>query len=110
MDNRLVGVYLPPRVFRYLTLFTLAKGMTKSKLLILLIEDWMRNVNVNGKESNLIQEIVIRANREWKEKKKAHPRASHNEFKTKLETELLDKGLPQKQVDTILTQIQDGKN
>ena len=110
-DYKLLGVHLPLGVYKYLTLFTLARGISKSNLFKVLIEDWMKEQKSEGTDNELIQELVIRINNEWQERKKAHPRANFSDFKNKLRTELLGKGLERKQVVSILSQIKaNGKN
>jgi hypothetical protein len=103
-DSKFVGVYLPPRVFNYVTLFSLARGISKSYLFKALIDDWM-NSKEEGTEEELIEELVIRVNNEWQIKKKTHPRAHFNEFVTSLQNELLSKGVSTKQIMLILSQI-----
>jgi len=101
---KLVGVHVPSQVHNYLTLSTLAKGVGKSTLFMNLIESW---IEAEGStEKVLIEQIVARVCGEWLDSKKKHPRASLNEFKTKLKAEFLDKGLTEKQVLKILKSME----
>lgn len=101
--TKLVGVQVPLQSHNFLTLYSLAKGISKAHLLQTLIDDWEKDFE--GEESNLIKELSNRINEEWKVRIKEHPKASFNEFKNLLEKELFWKGLTAKQIDIILKQI-----
>jgi len=102
---RFVGVTVPPQIHNYLTLYTTAQGISKSSLYQHLIENWHMEMSVQVSEKECIQRLILRINHEWRSKKKTHSRASFNEFKTRLEKELLKKGLQPNQIATILTKI-----
>lgn len=107
-DYRLVGVQVPPRVHNYLTLYTLAKGTTKAELLLDLIESWIETEGLAWEslaEKTLIKELFERTCKEWKELKRKKPRASFDEFKTRLKNELMKKGLDERQVTDILIKL-----
>jgi hypothetical protein len=90
-----------------LALFTLARGITKSDLLKVLIEDWMASQKLKDSDKEMLEELVIRIKNEWRAHRTKHPRASFNEFKTSLETELTDKGLDEKYVKSVIHQIKE---
>jgi len=104
---KLVGISIPTEIHNYLSLFTLARGITKSDLFRVLIDDWMTNQKSEETDNELIQELAVRVNNEWQAKKKLHPRASLNEFKTSLEKELISKGMRTIQIISILNYIKD---
>ena len=107
-DYKLVGVQVPPRVHNYLTLYTLAKGTTKAELLMELIETWMEQGVLDVKERSekeLIKELFERICKEWKELKLKKPRSNFDEFKTRLKSELLKKGLEERQVTEIIIKL-----
>ena len=72
-DYRLVGVYLPPRVHDFLTLYTLAEGISKSSLFKMLIDDWVNDQKSIGSEKELLQKLGERANEKWHTKRGGMP-------------------------------------
>jgi len=102
---KLVGVQVPPRVHNYLTLYTLARGITKAELLSALIEGWMEGYKANMSEKELIKELSKRIDIEWKELKQKKPRANFDEFKSRLKYELTKKGLEEQQIAEILIKL-----
>ena len=106
-DYKLVGVQVPPRVHNYLTLYTLAKGTPKSTLLKVMIDDWMDDqlVGVGYTEAVLIKELVCLVNKEWQALKKKKPRATFDEFKSRLKYELTKKGLEEQQIAEIFIKL-----
>ncbi|OQC55966.1 MAG: hypothetical protein BWX51_02163 [Bacteroidetes bacterium ADurb.Bin012] len=104
-DYKLVGVQVTPRVHNYLTLYTLAKGITKAELFLMLIEQWMEQTDSSMSEKELTKELFERINKEWKELKLKKPRSNFDEFKTRLKSELLKKGLEERQVTEIIIKL-----
>jgi len=109
-DYKYVGVHIPPHIYNFITLYTLAMKIAKSNLFNTLIEDWIELKKQEGlTEENLINPIVVRINHQWKDKKKKNPKSDFNSFKDSLQGELMNKGLSMKQVSEILSLIY-GKN
>jgi 6-pyruvoyl-tetrahydropterin synthase len=103
---KFLGVFLPPWLHQYLTIYTLAKGITKATIIRYLIEDWGNHQMTIDTEESLIQEIIQKVKLEWKLEK--HVSSSHDLFlyKKKLEKELTNKNVEKKYIDKILNEIE----
>lgn len=104
-DYKLVGVQVTPRVHNYLTLYTLAKGITKAELFLMLIEQWMEQTDPSMSEKELTKELFERTCKEWKELKLKKARANLEDFKARLKYELAKKGLDERQITEILIKL-----
>jgi len=98
---RVVGASLPLQTHNYITLYTLAKGMSKTKILKNLLDDWMSSQKES--EEELIAKIIHRANAQWRiEKARKRSGKPYNLFIKDLEEELLYKGLSEVYVEAII--------
>ena len=102
-ETKLLGVHLPPDIFNYVSLYTLAKGITKSKLFKGFIDVWMEEEKET--EASLLDELVERIQTEWRKEKKTHPRANFAVWLDEIKKEL-SKGLTPKQVKHILANFE----
>lgn len=103
---RLVGVSLPPPTHNYLTLHTLAKGMSKTKVLKNLLDDWIAAQKEKEPEEELIAKIIYRANAQWRvEKARKRSGKPFSQFIKELEDELIYKGLSEVYVSAIIDGI-----
>lgn len=112
-EYKLVGVQIPPRVHNFITLYTLANGIPKSKLFNQLINDWIEHQKMDGiTNKELLEEIAVNILTVWNKRKATKPRASHTEFVSSLKEELLDKGITKKQLTIIFSKLAeiDGEN
>ena len=57
--------YATDQVAAYITLYALAKGVTRSSLLRDITEDWYTNHRTNSTEDELINKIVDKAEGQW---------------------------------------------
>jgi len=97
---------MPLRVTNYLEAYSLAKGVSKSRILASLIETWMTNQEVDGQTENaLLITIARRASKEWQIRKKKYPFIKSNDYKSGLTREFRKKGLSNSQITTILDKI-----
>jgi len=103
---KLVGASLPLQVHNYLTLFTLAKGSTKSRLLTNIINNWICEQKKSGSEERLIRDIIRRCNILWNKRRKDKG-MSFKAYKEGLCQEFTDKGLTEIQVESILKGLKD---
>ena len=99
----LMGAYVNRRVHSYMTLYTLAKGMSKSKVFNMLLLDWTSRQKEVDTDVALLNEIVVRV-------QKARDRAKKRGvempiFKEAIEKELLAKGLSHDYIAIILQEI-----
>lgn len=104
---KLVGVYVPLQVSYFLTLFTLSRGVSKSKVLQDLLENWKQKMEEDHPEKELIKDIIQRANMQWRGKKATGLNMSFNQFKDKIKYELTTAGLTESHVSRILNGLID---
>lgn len=104
-DYKLVGVSLPLRVRNYLTLYTIAKETSKSKILKCLIDSWMAEHREKEPDSELINAIVQRIKIRWKVEKASGKGMPYTDFKNSIEFELHKKEVPELYIKLILQEI-----
>lgn len=110
-EHKLIGASLPVRIHAYLTLYSLAKGTTKSKVIKELIEAWITSQREKEPDKTLIEEIIERVNLQWKVEKNTNPGTTFREFKEELKLELEKRGVNDRYVSLILMQMEkDGKD
>ena len=94
-DCKLVGGYLPPQVYTYMTLYALAKGTTKTNIIKELLEEWVKANSKRAKEGKLLEEIVERLFQQWKSIRTRRD-MTFEQYKAKVGLELQNKGLGNK--------------
>jgi hypothetical protein len=104
-EHKLVGASLPLPVHSYLTIYTLAKGLSKTKIIKPIIEEWVDKHKQKETEIQLIKEIINRYQLQWKLIKSSHPMNNLIEFKKCVEHELKEKGLLINDINLILKGI-----
>lgn len=105
-DHKYVGVKLPPHIYNFITLYSMAFNTSKSNIFKQIIEDWMDDLKENEVDIySLIDDVTTRINAKWIDHKRKHPRASFSRFKKAIEFELSNKGLRVKQIIRILSGI-----
>jgi predicted DNA-binding protein len=106
-DHKLVGTYFPLRVYTYLTMFTLAKGVTRTYVLKEIINKWIEDQLESNSEKALIQEIIKRSWQRWViQKVSGRIRMPFIKFMSILSRELKRNHLP----ENIVNQIIEGVN
>lgn len=103
--KKFVGAFLPPRIHSYLTLYSLAKGTFKSKLIRTLLESWINKQKNKEPDAKLIQQVISRLNHQWMTSKVLNPSLAFYDFKAIIRQDLLDKGLLECDVEKILKGI-----
>ena len=101
--HKLVGAIFPPWLHEYMTLYTLAKGTTKSKLLKTTMEGWMSSQRAAEADDILIKEIVERLNVQRSIDKANRTGISFMSYKEAIRAELISKGLKKTYVTLILS-------
>lgn len=96
-EASLVGVYIPTRLFVYLSLYSFAKGESKSSILRTLIEDWGKNAQELQNYEDLYDQIAIKAYKNFKEQKKKNFVIFRNVLRAQL-----TKAMPVEYVDKII--------
>ena len=105
---KFMGAYFPTKTHNYLTLFTLAKGISKTKILKNLVDDWAIIQRKTDTEDDLIKKIIHRANAQWKveTKRRTRSKKSFNEFIQDLKEELANKGLDEEYIKSIIIGVE----
>jgi hypothetical protein len=103
-QGNLVGGYVGDRIFNYLSLYCVARNTLKSRIFIKLLLEWISVQKTMFTEPKLIRMITenIRAER----KRKAYRDMDLDEFREKIEAELLKKGIAIDIVAKILLEIE----
>ena len=103
-QGNLVGAYVGDRIFGYLALYCVAKNTLKSRIFTTLLLDWISKQKMVYSEPKLIRMIIdnIKAQR----KRKAYRDMNLDEFREKIEAELLKKGIVLDIVAKILIEIE----
>ena len=101
IDYKMVGVTVRSRYHSYLSLYTLAKGVTKASLLKELIMDWVTKQKSNETDAELIEQVRERVNEQWKVYIKKKSFSNMNRFRQNVEEELLAKGIPESYIQQI---------
>ncbi len=104
-ETRLVGAHLPLQAYGYISLYSLAKGLTKNKIFMDLIDNWATEQKAKEPDHNLFMEIAERINIRWDADKKVNPSASFTKFKEVVSQELKNKGIDTTYITAILEEI-----
>lgn len=99
----LIGAYISTRVHDYVTLYSLAHGISKSRILQELLFDWVSRQKESDNETVLLRKCIARI-----QKIRNKPRNRNyglGEFKNKAEADLLTKGISEKYIALILSEI-----
>lgn len=103
-DYKLVGVSLPPHIHEYLSLYALAKGLSKSTILKEKIENFISLQKMKQSDDDLLFDILQKIKVQWKAKRISEG-VSFIAFKTDLEKELIMKGINKTHIKTLLEEL-----
>ena len=101
-----LGITIPKKLSDYLSLFSIAKGVTKSSIIKGLLIDWAYNMQEVYSENDLVHTIGIRSYTVWCNA--GGKRANLHTFKNRLKLELKSKGL-EHYTDAVLNIMEDEK-
>jgi len=105
-DKYFVGVLFTPHLFKYLSLYVLAKGTDKSKTIRGQMEVWMEDCKKQSPEEVLIHELVRKIIDEWIARKSGLTVVTFANFKKETEYDLMDKGIDKEYIQIILDQLE----
>lgn len=107
--NKFAGVHLPPQINSYFTLFTLAMEVSKSAVLVDLLQNWIEanKESAEFSETALINLIVERAAKTFAELKD-NKTFTKSRFYNEITQELLVKGVSDETVTSIITKVKNG--
>lgn len=104
--DKLVGAYMPPRVISYLVLYGVANGLSKSKVLRNVVEEWIKEQQTQSPIKNLITDIAKIIKTKWKKERLSGGRnVSFTNFMQDVERELLEKGISEVYVKLIIAEV-----
>lgn len=101
-NTKLIGAVVAPHVHQYLTLFALAKGSTKSKLLKTLLDEWMLAHRNTETDDQLLRELVQRIKDQWEREKELNPAIKFDKFEAAIQNEMRDRGLKMSYITMVL--------
>lgn len=102
---KLVGAYLPSRIHSYLTLYCIAKNTSRTTIMREMLEAWVCREKKNYTEDALFYEIAQKINYSWKVEKASGRKPDYKEFLKGITDELLNKGLDEKTIQKIFTEV-----
>ena len=104
-EVKLLGALLPLRLDNYLSVYALAKHVTKTQIVKELLEAWMIAKRVEEPDELLLQAIIERSNQQCNIAKIHNPELALDAFKLQLQRELLNKGISKTYVQLILIKV-----
>jgi len=104
-DVKLLGAFLPIRLHKYLTFYSLAKGKTKTDVVKDLLYAWMTERREIENDKDLIRDIIARLDIQWKIEKASGKGMTMSEFKDAVRNELFIKGLAEEHIDVIIAEM-----
>jgi hypothetical protein len=105
VGHKLVGAVVPPYVHEFMTLYTLAKGTTKSRLFKTMMEEWMGNKRAEESDDKLLAEIIDRLNCLREVDRATHRATSFEKYKQIVWKELESKGLKKTYITLIINEL-----
>ncbi len=100
VESRFVGAQLPCNFHQYLTLYSLAKGVSKTIIIKEVLEQWMNEKQEMGFDDNVLMTLIASVIYQ-----KSQNSSNKNTFFKKAKLELQRKGLDSAQVETIFQRI-----
>jgi hypothetical protein len=104
-ENKLIGVSVKSEIHHHLTLYCLAKGISKANLFKSILFKWLQEQKQENDEAQLFREIAQRAINRWRINKTKGDKTSLIDFKESLAVELAEKEFSEKEIRRILNEI-----
>ena len=104
---KLVGVHIPPQQYNYLALYTLAKGIPKTKIYKEVLYSWINSHEKKEPVDALLQEIIFLLTTNYDKMAASEGNlVSLSDYKKIIRTELEEKSVSSECIDLILEAIQ----
>ena len=102
-DCKLIGGYLPTTLHNYITLYALAKGVSKTDVIKEVLEAWVKTQlkSEHVDVYHLMEEIVDRSHEQWKVIR-VKGEMSFKSYKEKLEAELRSRSIDELYIEKII--------
>ena len=104
-DTKLIGMFVHLDIHHYLTVYSIAKGMSKARILKDMLNVWISEQKEKGDEEQLFREIAQRAMNRWRINKTRGDETSLSSFKESVSTELKDKGFLPREIKRVLNEM-----
>lgn len=103
-DYKLLGASLPPWFHNYVSLYSMANGVSITEIIREPLEKWIQEKYKEVPITKLTKIIANKLCGQWVDKK-CQMKDAFVDFKSEIETELKSKGLPKNYIDQILREI-----
>ena len=104
---KLVGVQIPPQEYNYLALYTLAKGIPKTKIYKEVLYNWINSHEKKEPVDVLLQEIIFLLNTNYDKLAASEDNLiTLSDYKEIVKAELEDKSVSDECINLILKAIQ----
>jgi hypothetical protein len=105
-EHKLVGASMPSWFYVYLSLYSMAKGTSKTDVIKLKLHEWYTEKREKDSEEALVKQVIERIHRLWLTEKSLKKKGMTYEiFKENIEFELDSKGIPQNFINLIMERI-----
>lgn len=105
-NSTFVGAYIPLQVNTYLTIYSLATGISKQKLIINLITQFNQDTEQDMSVNELIEQVALKGFETWGIESKKN-NYSQNSFFNKMYNELSKKGIDYETCQNIIKKVKD---
>lgn len=106
INHKLIGAYVVPEIYEYLCLYTTAKGVGKSRIIVDLMKSWLEEEQAKNPINTLLNEIIHHLKLQWKIRKSLTKDMSFQTYKEEVEDALIKKSIPIKMINIILREIE----
>jgi len=96
---------VPLHISEYLSLYSHAEGITKSELLLRIVEDWIHRSREEKPDIVLLRNIADKLQEEWDKNYKGFKGLSFDRFKEAVEYTLRNASIKSVYVETILNEL-----
>jgi hypothetical protein len=103
--GRFIGGYFNSPIHNYVSLYSLAKEVTKTDIIEDLIIKWIKEQRKTDTEETLLRAIVFRINSGWQVSRVIQPEITFKDYCEDARKELYGKGLTEVQVENIINKL-----
>lgn len=107
-ETVLMGAKIPVSIVNYINLFCIADGVSKTSIILPLIEDWYKKASKHFSEKELIRVAVDKGLKDWENRKQRH--LTFKSFILISKRTLKNKGLEESVVNKIIEKLEDAKD
>jgi phage-related protein len=104
-DTKLIGMFVHLDIHHYLTVYAIAKGVSKAKVLKDMLSAWITEQKEKCDEDQLSREIAQRAMNKWRINKTRGDETSLSNFKESVGAELKGKGFTPREIKRVLNEM-----